>query len=201
MMEVLRYPGPVGLQDGNGHPLNCSGEVTFNVTIDGRTTSVSAWVTSDVQKGQLVIGSGTMEDLDLQLQDVHAQDTRIKINPSGSSAITRSSTTGKHTHINQNNTTGEGNLLLPFDLGFHRENVIGGDETKSVYYIIKDGDRFKSLRSKKDVASYLKNHPTGGLTEENFTFKLQHLLLEDPHERYQSVRRANSTRRSTRGRP
>ena len=151
----------MGLQDGNGHPLNCSGEVTFNVTIDGRTTSVSAWVTSDVQKGTMVIGSGTMEDLDLQLQDVHAQDTRIKINPSASSAITRSSTTGKHTHINQNNTTGKGNLLLPFNLGFHREVVIGRDGKKAIYYITKDGET-KSKVEKRHGTAY-KKPPNGRL--------------------------------------
>ena len=88
-MEVIKYPGPVGLQDGHGHPVYCSGEVTFNATIGGKTVSVSAWVTPDVQDGTLVIGSGTLEDLGLQLQDIPAQDARIRANPSGSSAVTR----------------------------------------------------------------------------------------------------------------
>ena len=38
-MEVLTYPSLVGLPDANGQPIHCSGEVTFNVTIAGRTTT------------------------------------------------------------------------------------------------------------------------------------------------------------------
>ena len=200
-MEVIKYPGPVGLQDGQGQPLNCSGEVTFNATIGGKTGSVSAWVTPDVEDGTLVIGSGTLEDLGLQLQDIPAQDVRIRANPSGSSAVTRSSSHGKNRFPTQNNNTGEGDLLLPFEFGFHREIVIGSDDkSETVYYTIQSGDKTKSLRSRQEVMLYLKNHPTGSLTEENFSFRRkEHLLREeqDPQGHHQSVRRAKTARRST----
>ena len=106
---VIKYPGPVGLEDGQGKSLNCSGEVTFNVTMGGKIGSVSAWITPDIPNGALVIGSGTLEDLGLQLQDIPATDVRIRANPCGSSPVTRSR------NLTHNNNTGESDhLLLPF---------------------------------------------------------------------------------------
>ena len=96
-------PGPVGLTDADGQLIHCSGMVTFNVTIAGRTTSVTAWVTNAIGGGQLIIGSGVMEDLDLHLQDVpddsnprgHAQETRTVRMPGGGPAVARSGRTDR----------------------------------------------------------------------------------------------------------
>ena len=49
--EIITYPGPVGLTDADGQPLYCSGEVTFNITIAERTTSITAWVTNAIERG------------------------------------------------------------------------------------------------------------------------------------------------------
>ena len=98
-MNVITYPGPVAMEDANGQPLHFVGEMTFKITIEERTTTINAWVTNDIQPGQLVLGSGVLEDLGLQLYDIpdilslsgHAEDTRTMRDPHGSSPVTRSS--------------------------------------------------------------------------------------------------------------
>ena len=100
LMDFITYPGPVALLDANGQPLNFVGEMTFKITVEERTTSVSAWVTNKIQPGQLILGSGVMEDLGLQLYNVlslsgHAEDTRTLRDPRGSSPVTRSSNQGR----------------------------------------------------------------------------------------------------------
>ena len=119
--EVLTYPGPVGLTDARGQPIHCSGEVTFCVTIASKSTSMGAWTTTDIQSGQLIIGSGVMEDLNLELRDVpddlspgnYAQDERTLRNPCGSSAVTRSSRTNRQPNIKPRKTYEETDFLLP----------------------------------------------------------------------------------------
>ena len=38
-MDLVTYPGPVAMEDTNGKPLHFMGEVTFEITIFGRTTT------------------------------------------------------------------------------------------------------------------------------------------------------------------
>ena len=40
----------------------CSGLITFNIQIAGRTSSVKAWV-SPALRSRIIVGSGTLEDL------------------------------------------------------------------------------------------------------------------------------------------
>ena len=201
LTDIITYPGPVGLQDANGEPIHCSGEVTFNVTIEDKTTSVSAWVTSDIHGGQLILGSGVMEDLGLQLHRIqdtsnpngHARDTRTVRSPDGSSAVTRSSTIDRHAHATRRGNVEEDDLILPFKHGFHRRVVVGGDGKRSVYYITPD--RTASIRSRKEMMHRLQQLPTTGLSINNFTFEDAILHIDDREERYQSVRQADPSRR------
>ena len=201
LTDFITYPGPVGLQDSNGEPIHCSGEVTFNVTIEDKTTSVSAWVTNDIHGGQLILGSGVMEDLGLQLHKIpdtsnpngHARDTRTVRSPGGSSAVTRSSMIDRHAHATQRGTIAEDDLTLPLKHGFHRRVVIGGDGKRSVYYITPD--RTVSIRSRKEMIQRLRQFPTAGLTVDNFTFEDATLHIDDREERYQSIRPADPSRR------
>ena len=61
-MEVVGAPGPVGLTDAKRQELPCSGVMTFNIQIAGRTTSVTAWV-SPVLRSRIIVESRTLEDL------------------------------------------------------------------------------------------------------------------------------------------
>ena len=61
-MEVVRAPGQVGLTDAKRQELPCSGVMTFNIQIAGRTTSVTAWV-SPVLRSRIIVESRTLEDL------------------------------------------------------------------------------------------------------------------------------------------
>ena len=99
IMDVITYPGPVAVENTNGETLHFVGEMTFKITIEGRTTTVSAWVTNEIRTGQLIQGSRVLEDLNLQLYDVpdilspsgHAEDTDTIKDPHGSSPVTRAS--------------------------------------------------------------------------------------------------------------
>ena len=110
-VDIITYPGPVGLIDADWQPLHSSGEVTFNITIVERTTSVTTWMTNAIKRGQLIIGSGMMEDLGLRLLHVpdysnprgHAQETSTVRIPGGGSALTRSARDNDPTH-NHNGT-------------------------------------------------------------------------------------------------
>ena len=176
---------------------------TFNVTIEDKTTSVSAWVTSDIHGGQLILGSGVMEDLGLQLHRIqdtsnpngHARDTRTVRSPDGSSAVTRSSTIDRHAHATRRGNVEEDDLILPFKHGFHRRVVVGGDGKRSVYYITPD--RTASIRSRKEMMHRLQQLPMTGLSIDNFTFEDAILHIDDREERYQSVRQADPSRRPT----
>ena len=203
LTDIITYPGPVGLQDANGEPIYCSGEVTFNVTIEDKTTSVSAWVTNDIHGGQLILGSGVMEDLGLQLQKIpdisnpngHARDTGTVRSPGGSSVVTRSSTNDRHAHATQRSNMGEDDLTLPLKHGFHRQVVIGRDGKRSIYYITPD--RTAKIRSRKEMIHRLRQFPTVGLSINNFTFEDAILHIDDQDEKHQSVRQADPSRRST----
>ena len=70
VIDLITYPGLVAMEDTNGEPLHFMGEMTFKITIEGRTTTVSAWVTNEIQTGQLILGSGVLEDLNLQLYNI-----------------------------------------------------------------------------------------------------------------------------------
>ena len=96
-MDLVTYPGPVAMEDANGEPLHFMGEVTFKMNILNRVITVSAWVTNEIPPGQLILGSGVLEDLNLPLQDIpdilshsgHAEDTDTIKDPRGSSPVTR----------------------------------------------------------------------------------------------------------------
>ena len=70
VMDIVTYPGPVGIEDANGDQIHFMGEVTFKINILNRVTTVSAWVTSKIPPGQLILGSdilshsGRAEDTD-----------------------------------------------------------------------------------------------------------------------------------------
>ena len=174
--------------------------MTFKVTIEGRTTSISTWVTNEIQKGQLILGSGVLEDLDLQLYDVpdilslsgHAEDTRTLRNPCGSSPVTRSSQAIRRETTNPQSYP-PNDFLLPLHRGFHREIVIGGDGKWRIYYLTPD--QKSKIRSKKDAVQHMKNF--NGITTENFNFQQYKLDIKDPHKIYQSMRHVNPGRRST----
>ena len=98
-MDVVTYPGPVGIEDANGDQINFMGEVTFKINILDRVTTVSAWVTNEIPPGSLILGYGVLEDLNFTLQDIpdilshsgHAEDTDTLKYPHGSSSVTRAS--------------------------------------------------------------------------------------------------------------
>ena len=69
-MDIVTYPGPVDIEDANGDQIHFMGEVTFKINILNRVTTVSAWVTSEIPPGQLILGSGVLEDLNLTLEDI-----------------------------------------------------------------------------------------------------------------------------------
>ena len=165
-INVITYPGPVANEDANGQPLHFVGEMTFKITINERTTTVSAWVTNDIQPGQLILGSGILEDLGLQLYDIpdilspsgHVEDTRTMRDPRGSSPVTRSS---KQTRcllfrdISDPHSYPPNVFLIPFKYGFHRKIVIGSKGRKwTIYYINPDRER---IRTKKEAGPYIKN--------------------------------------------
>ena len=98
-MVLITYPDPVALTDTNGEPLHFVGDMTFKIIIEGRSTTMSAWVTNGIEPGQLILGSGIPEDLGLQLHNIsdvispssHTEDTDTIKDPRGSSPVTRTS--------------------------------------------------------------------------------------------------------------
>ena len=100
----------------------------LKITIEGRTKTVSAWVTNEIQTGQLILGSGVLEDLNLQLYDIpdilslsgHAEDT-IK-DPRASSPVTRVlKLRVPSLDISQPQSHPPNAFLILFKHGFHRE--------------------------------------------------------------------------------
>lgn len=165
-MNIITYPGPVAMADANGQPLHFVREMTFKITIEDRTTTVSTWVRNDIQPGQLVLGFGVLEDLGFQLYDIldilsvsgHAEDTRTLKDPHGSSLVTRSS---KQTRslpsrdISDPHSYPPNDFLILFQYSFHREIVIGSKGKWTIYYYTPDQER---IRTKKEAGPYIKHH-------------------------------------------
>ena len=82
-----------------------------------------------IQKGQLILDLGVMEDLDLQLHNVpnilslsgHAEYTRTLQNPCGSSPVTRSLKASRHETVNPQSYP-PSDFLLPLHL-VHNDRV------------------------------------------------------------------------------
>ena len=95
VMDVITYPGLIAVEDSNGKPLHFVGEMTFKITIEGRTTTLSAGVTNEILTRQLIVGKGVLEDLNLQLYNIpdilsfcgHAEDTETIKDLHGSSPV------------------------------------------------------------------------------------------------------------------
>ena len=210
--EIITYPGLVGKTDADGQPLYCSGEITFNIIIAGRTTSVTAWVTNAIESGQLIIGSGTLEDLGLHLHNVrydsnprgHARETRTIRIPGGGSALTRSARTSRRSNTQpQQNEQGtlreeENNFLIPFHLGFQREVVIGSnDKRMSIYYVTPNGK--VKIPSKSAMGRHLGYNPIEGFSVDDFCYTPIILDIDDPE--LETLRMAGSRRSIVRSTP
>ena len=162
---------------------------------------MSAWVTNDIEPGQLILDSDVPEDLGLQLYSIpdtsspsgHAEDTNTIKDPRGGSPITR--TAKHHAHardISYSSGHPPDAFLDPFRHGFHRELVTSTNgKRSSTYYLTEEGVR---LRSRNEVGPYIKHFE--GLTKDSFNFMPVRLPIVDPTNRYQSTRSANPTRRS-----
>ena len=70
-------------------------------------------------------------------------------------------------------------------------NSIGSGKW-AIYYITKEGARIKGKKNLGPHINHLKN-----VTEENFTFQPIKLSIKDPLNKYQSIRQAGPSRRST----
>ena len=118
-----------------------------------------------IQKGQLILDLGVMEDLDLQLHNVpnilslsgHAEYTRTLQNPCGSSPVTRSLKASRHETVNPQSYP-PSDFLLPLHLGFHREIIIGSDGKWTMYYFTPD--QKTPCHTGKNVFS---SHKTAGM--------------------------------------
>ena len=51
-LSVVKYPGPIGIEDANGEQINFIGEVMFKINILERVTTVSAWVTNEIPENR-----------------------------------------------------------------------------------------------------------------------------------------------------
>ena len=200
-MVYITYPGPVAMTDTNGEPLHLIGEMTFKVVIEGQSTNMSAWVTNDIEPGQLILGSDIPEDLGLQLYNIpdvlspsgHAESTDTIKDPRGSSPVTRTTKLRVPARgISFSNDQPPNAFLAPFRHSFHREVVRSANgKTLTIYYLTESGAR---LRSKKDLGPYIRH--LQGITKDNFNFLPVILPIEDPTNKYQSIRSANTNRRS-----
>ena len=83
-------------------------------------------------------------------------------------------------------------FLIPFKHGFHREIIVCSTGKWAIYYITKEGARIKGKKNLGPHINHLKN-----VTEENFTFQPIKLSIKDPLNKYQSIRQAGPSRRST----
>ena len=148
-MVHITYPGPVAVTDTNGEPLHFIGEMAFKVIIEGRSTNMSAWVTNDIEPGQLILGPGIPENLGLQLYNIsnvlspsgHAEDTDTIKDLRGSSPVTRTSKFRVPARdVSFSNDHPSNAFLAPFRHGFHREVVRSANgKTKTIYYLTADG--------------------------------------------------------------
>ena len=131
-MDVITYPGPVGIDDANGDQINFMGEVMFKINILEWVTTVSAWVTNEIPPGSLILGYGVLEDLNFTLQDIpdilshsgHAEDTDTIKGPHGSSPVTRASKSRITSRDISQQENPSDKFLLPFEIGFRREIVV-----------------------------------------------------------------------------
>ena len=190
-MVYISYPGPVALTDTNSEPHHFIGEMTFKVIIEGQSTNMSAWVTNDIEPGQLILGSDVPEDLGLQLYDIsdvlspsgHTMDTNTVKDPRGSSPVTRTSKLRVPARDVSYSSGHPSNAFLdPFRYGFHREIVRRANgKTLTIYYLTEDRVR---LRSKKEVVPYIKHLPD--ITRDSFNFLPIKLPIADPTNKYQS---------------
>ena len=200
-MFYIAYPGPIAVTDTNGEPLHFVGEVSFRITIEGESTMMSAWVTDDIEPGLLTLGTDVIEDLGLQLHDIpdtstpsgHAEDTATIKDPRGGAPVTRSE---KHRvpapKISYTNGHPSDNYLIPFRYGFHREVVRSAKgNTLRIYYHTENG---ALLKTKKDTTPHIKY--LQDITKDDFNFLGVILPLDDPENKYQSVRLAHADRRS-----
>ena len=164
--------------------------------------TMSAWVTNEIEMGQLILGSGVPEDLNLHLYDIpnllsfsgHAEDTDTIKDPQGCSPVTRSSKLRVPSHdISHPQNHLSNAFLAPFKHGFHREIVKSATGRKTVYYLTAGGVR---LESKKKLIPHIKH--LENITVENFNFAPIELPIADPLNIYQSTCSAgNLSRRST----
>ena len=148
-MVYITYPGPVAVTDTNGEPLHFIGEMTFRIVIEGESTVMSAWVTNDIEPGQLILGSDVPEDIGLQLYSIpdtsspsgHAEDTITIKDPRGSVPVTRSAKHRVPAHkISYLNNHPSDAFLIPFQYGFHREAVRSANgRTLTIYYHTEEG--------------------------------------------------------------
>ena len=201
LSREVRNVGPVAMEDTNGEPLHFIGEITFKITIEGRTMTVSAWVTNEIKMGQLILGSRVPEDLNLQLYNIpdvlsfrgHAEDTVSIKDPRGCSPVTRASKLWVPSRdISHSQSHPSNAFLVPFKHGFHREIVKSATGRKTVYYITAEGVR---LESKKKLIPHIKH--LENITVENFNFVPIELPIVDPLNKYQSTRPADPSHRST----
>jgi hypothetical protein len=133
-MDIVTYPGPVDIEDANGDQIHFMGEVTFKINILNRVTTVSAWVTNEIPPGQLILGSGVLEDLNLTLKDLpdilshsgRAEDTDTIKDPHGSSPVTRTSKSQLTSCDISHQKDPPNAFLVPFEYGFCREIEVGG---------------------------------------------------------------------------
>ena len=156
IMDIITYPGPVAMENTYGEPLHFMGEMTFKITIEKRTTTVSAWVMNDIPTGQLILGSGVLEALNLPLYNIpdilshsgHAEDTDTIKDPRGCSPVTRASKLRVPSRdISCPQSYPPNAFLIPFKHGFHREIVLGAVGKKAIYYITPEGVRIKRKRT------------------------------------------------------
>ena len=136
------------------------GEVSFKISILNRVTTVSGWVTNEIPPGQLILGSGVLEDLNLPLQDIpdllsrsgHAEDTDTIKDPRGCSPVTRASKLRLTSHGISHPQNPPNAFLTQFENGFRREIVLGATGKKSAYFIAPGGAK---IRGKKDLGPYI----------------------------------------------
>ena len=199
-MVYITYPGPIAVADPNGEPLHFMGEVSFRIVIEGESTIMSAWVTNDIEPRLLILGKDIPEDLGLLLYDIpdtsspsgHAEDMATIKDPRGSAPMTRSAKHRVPAHkISYLNGHPSDAFLIPFQHGFHREVVRSTNgRTLTIYYHTEDGVQ---LRTKKEVGPHIKH--LQGITKNDFNFLGVILPLDDPTNKYQSVRTAYDTSR------
>ena len=125
----------------------------------------------------------------------HAEDKRTIRDPHESSRVTRSSKQTRRLlsrDISDPHSNPPNDFLIPFQYGFHREILIGSKGKWTIYYYPPDRERIRTKKKADPFIKHLKN-----ITIENFTFQKVKLSINDPLNKYQSIRYANQSRCST----